>query len=138
MHTLALREMSLEAYRLAHHPGLPSRMEAAFVFLTVEEANLLKVGDGRQRTGFEQHCLYRVRLAQPDASSFIADARLVAPIGPLRHDWAGLYWRGLNEQGQAHFREDDSLVNVFTNDRLGYREMLTLSPLIIEERLDQD
>lgn len=137
-HTFAIREMALETYRLVHHPELPSRMEAAFIFLTVEEANFLKVGDGSQRTGFEQHCLYRVRLATPDAPSFVADYRFVAPAGALRHDWAELYWRGLDGDGNVRFREGDTAVNVPADGRGPYREMLTLSPLVIEERLDQD
>lgn len=138
VHTLAVREMALETYRLAHHPDLPSRMEAAFVFLTVEEANALKVGEGGQRTGFEQHCLYRVRLTVPYAPSFVADHRLVAPVGPLRHDWAELYWRGLDTNGNPRFQQGDAAVNVPADGRGPYREMLTLSPLIIEERLDRD
>ncbi len=85
-HSFALRETVREAFRFAHHPELFSRMEAAFVFLTGEKANLLPVGHGDPRTRFEQHCLNRVRLATLDAPSFVADHRLVAPAGALRHD----------------------------------------------------
>lgn len=136
-HDHAIREAALEAYRDTHCPALPSRLASAFVLLSKEEANTLR-GDGTRVTGFDHHCLYRVRLSAPDAPSFIADYRLVSPVGALRADWPELYWRGVDGEGNPHLRGGEGAVNVSPDGKGPYREMLTLSSLVIEERIDRD
>lgn len=129
-HNLAVREMALEAVRLARFPDKPSRLDSAFVFLTIDEAKRFR----QSGTGFDFHVLYRISLQDHSARSFITDWRLVNPQGDLRADWADTYWQGVSETGLAG--------NIPGTDWIAVagptpnREMLTESSLIVEEILD--
>lgn len=116
-HGSAIREMALEAARLSHSTHLPSRLNSAFAFVAREEAEAFR----RANNAFAHHILYRVSMCDPQAATHVTDAALGVPRGDLRHDWASEYWNGL----QAQPNSNTSVV----------REVLTLSPLRIEERL---
>jgi len=124
-HSLALRETALELGRLAKFPNAPSRLECAFVFLTMNEA----IDFRNAGTGFAMHCLYRVRLNDPTAASFVTGWGLVAPQGTIS-EWPDIYWRGVATSIPG---VDGSDMAVGVSQR---REMLTLSQLVIEERLN--
>lgn len=127
-HALALREMALEDTRRSRFPHRPSRLDSAFVFLSIAEAQDFRSQNG----GFLKHILYRVTLCEPDAACHIADTRLCGPHGLTRPDWADAYWMDLESQASA-IPEIDWIA--FTNGT-PQREMLTLSKLLVEERLD--
>jgi hypothetical protein len=127
-HNQAIREMALEQARLARDPNLPSRMEAAFVMPTLEEARTFRANT----QGFQQHILYRVTLCDPAASSHITDSRLCSPQGTVRADWATIYW--LDWQAQAAAIPGIDWTAAIRGVQL--REMLTLSQLRVEERLE--
>jgi hypothetical protein len=127
-HSLAVREMALETARIAEFPHHPSRLDSAFVFLTVEEARQFR----NSVQGFGQHVLYRVALSNPEAASHLTDSRLCAPQGTLRPDWARVYWLDADAQAAAIPGVDWTAVT----GGVQLREMLTLSQLRIEERLD--
>ena len=128
VHQYAIREMVLEGWRLKNLPEMPSRLESAFVFLSTDAAVSYRTSIG----GFANHILYRVRLADPGCPSHITDHRLCGPVAELRPDWASLYWARWESQPAAVPGIDLGSDEV----RLQCREMLTLSNLIIEERLD--
>lgn len=134
-HAFALREMALEEARILRFPDRPSRLEAAFVSPTIEEANRFRFIQG-QVTGFEHHCLYRVKLLNPEALTFTTDHRLVTPSGLLRPDWADVYWRGLDPQGIPGPIPGIDHATMLADNTGPYREILTLSHLVVEERLD--
>lgn len=125
-HTHALREMALEQARVERFPHRPSRLESAFVFLTVEEARAF-----RASPGFQTHLLYRVSLLDPSANSHITDSRLCGPQGALRPNWVDVYWMDAGTQAAAVPGIDWTAVQP-----RDLREMLTLSQLRVEERLD--
>ena len=126
-HTLAIREMALEDARAARFPHRPSRLNSAFVMLTLAEA-----GEFRRLSNSAFHqILYRVTLTDPSANSHITDVRLCGPQGPIRSDWADMYW--LDHEAQASAIQG---VHWTATGGLQLREMLTLSPLCVEERLD--
>jgi hypothetical protein len=127
-HNQALREMALEEARRARFPERPSRLDAAFVFLTLEEARNFR----QNVAGFAQHILYQVTLCDLGAISHVTDSRLCAPQGTFRHDWADIYWMDTEIQAAAMPGIDWAAVT----NQLRLREMLTLSPLRVEERLD--
>jgi hypothetical protein len=124
-HPHSLREMALEQARLATAPHLPSRMDAAFVIPTLQEAQTFQSGT----QGFQQHILYRVTLDDPSASSHLTDSRLIAPQGTIRPDWANVYWLNLGAQAAA-------IPGIDWTVTTGLREMLTRSQLRVEERLN--
>ncbi len=64
-HDMAFREMALEDSRAYRFPHRPSRLDAAFVFLTVEEARNFR----QFINGFREHLVYRVSLCDPGARS---------------------------------------------------------------------
>jgi hypothetical protein len=110
-HTLAIREMALEDARKVRFAHLPSRLDAAFVFVTEQEAH-----DFRARvSGFQAHLLYRVTLVDPAAAAFLVDHRFCGPTGGLRSNWPDSYWSGVPASQ--------------TTDR----EMLTLSSLRVDQ-----
>ena len=127
-HNLAIREMALENARVARYPNRPSRLDASFVLPTLEEARNFKQLIG----GFGNHILYRVTLCDPDALSHITDSRLCGPAGNIRHDWVDVYWMDFAAQAAALPGIDWAAAT----GGLQLREMLTLSQLRIEERLD--
>lgn len=133
-HGAALREMALEAAREQRFPHLPSRLASAFVFLTQDEARRFQHLPPPTRSGFEFHCLYRVSLKDTSAPSHIGDWRAVAPIGAIRPDWADVYWAGAEAGRPAAPIPGIEWTAVMGS--LAHREMLTLSHLVIEERLD--
>lgn len=106
-------------------------MESAFVFLTLDEARAFRQQNSGQG-GFGQHLLYRVSLSDPTALSHVTDSRLCVPQGAFRHDWADVYWMDFDAQAAAIPGIDWLAVT----NRVPLREMLTLSQLVIEERLD--
>jgi len=106
-HVQALREMALEAARIARYPHRPSRLKSAFVFITEEEAREFRA----RIQDFSSHLLYRVALVDPDALSFVTDTRLCGPQGTLRPDWADIYWIGGNP---AQIRGIISLANTLS------------------------
>lgn len=127
-HGSAMREMALELARRTFHPTLPSRLDCAFVLLTRDEADLFK----QHNQGFAHHLLYRVTLTNPDAAQHVADSRLCVPVGTFRSDWANVYW-------QPYEAQFASIPGVDRSDpawTIPLREMLTLSKLRVEERLD--
>jgi hypothetical protein len=103
-------------------------MDAAFVFLTLDEARLFK----QSINGFQQHLIYRVKLCDPAAGTHITDSRLCAPQGAFRDDWANVYWLDAGIQGASIPGIDWSAAVGGTQ----LREMLTLSALRVEERFD--
>lgn len=127
-HTQALREMTLEDARLARFPHRPSRLDAAFVCPTLEEARAFRTRTG----GFQHHILYRVSLCDPAAPSHITDSRLCGPVGTIRHNWADVYWMDYGLQAAAIPGVDWTVAK----QGVKMREMLTLSQLRVEERLD--
>lgn len=127
-HGQALREMALEQARLAYNPKLPSRMDAAFVMPTAEEARTFRTNS----QGFQQHILYRVTLCDPNTASHLTDSRLCSPQGSIRADWANVYW--LDWQAQAAAIPGIDWAAAIRGIQM--REMLTLSQLRVEERLD--
>jgi hypothetical protein len=127
-HNQALREMALENARLSGFQHRPSRMDAAFIFVTLDEAQRFR----QSVNGFQQHLLYRVTLCNPSSASHLTDSRLCAPQGTLRHDWATIYWLDVDAQAAA-IPGIDWAVAV---GGVQLREMLTLSQLRIEERLN--
>lgn len=125
------REMALENARFHRFGHLPSRLEAAFGFASLTEA-----ADFRSRIpGFFHHILYRVSLVNASASSCLVESRLCGVQGTPRHDWADDYWRN------ARPVSDPSPWIPVVPGIDGWpaphsREVLTLSQLRIEERLD--
>jgi hypothetical protein len=127
-HASALAEMAIELSRLSKYPHLPSRLSAAFVFLTREEADTFV---SRNTAAFGLHFLYRVRLVDPTAANHVTDWRLNMPLGLFRADWADAYWLDIATQATAI-----PGVNGAAEGIGQLREMLTLSQLRIEERLN--
>ena len=124
-HTQALREMAIEASRKARFSHLPSRFEAAFAFETQEEAFRFK----STNPGFEAHICYRVRLREPEALCFTTDWRLVSPFGDFFGAWPDVYWHGVITTSIPGIQWPHG------EGAILHREMLTLSHLVIEERL---
>jgi hypothetical protein len=113
--------MALEAARLARFENFPSRLDSCFGFVSLAEAQAFQT----QINGFQTHVLHRVSIIGDAPIIGLTDSRMCGPTGELRPDWADTYWTGMAviEQG-AEVAEGT------------WREMLTLSPLRIEERLD--
>lgn len=120
-HSLAIREMALEAARLARFRERPSRMECAFAFPSQMEAEQFR----QVTSGFGAHVLYEVRLADKAAPQFGADTDRVNPVGDMRPDWADAYWSGI----------DPDAAKPITEGGVVRREVLTLSPLVIDRQL---
>lgn len=129
-HNEALREMALEDARRTRFPHRPSRLEAVFVFLTEQEAREFRSRNG----GFNSHLLYRVTLIDPSALSFVTDSRLCGPVGTLRPNWADVYWTGGDPAQMGIPGISDW--KAATGGIVQSREMLTLSNLRVEERLN--
>jgi hypothetical protein len=125
---MAFREMALEDSRVCRFPQRPSRLDAAFVLLTLEEARNFR----QLSNGFREHIVYRVSLCDPGARSHVTDSRLCGPVGPIRHNWADVYWMDPEAQAAAIPGVDLATGTGVTQ----LREMLTLSHLLVEERLD--
>jgi hypothetical protein len=128
-HAEAIKEMALEATRLARFKDRPSRLQAAFVFLTTDEAHRFRT----RNAIFVSHILYRVTLVNPSAASHITDALFSAPQGLFRHNWTDVYWQPLDQATTAI----PGIENWSAARPSPVREMLTLSPLRIEERLTE-
>lgn len=127
-HNAALREMNLEAHRAAFFQDLPSRLKSNFIFPTLEEARRYQ----KTEQGFEAfHLLYRVCLADPGASTFVTDWRLINLVGPASPTWADAYWGGVTEA-----MKPARPIEGIDYGTEACREVLTLSDLHIEERLD--
>lgn len=127
-HGHAFREMALEDARLARFPHRPSRLDCAFCFITDDEARRFRTSI----QGFAQHILYRVSLVDPKAASHVTDHRFCTGQGTFRANWADIYWMDFNAQAAAV-----PGIN-WTTAKGGHdlREMLTLSQVRIEERLN--
>ncbi|GEM_PF-4765063 len=69
----------------------------------------------------------------PGCLKHITDSRLCGPQGDLRDNWADVYWMEYDQQPKS-LPGIDWAPNITEQNRL--REMLTLSPLKIEERLN--
>ncbi|MBR2535620.1 MAG: hypothetical protein IKE66_06060 [Hyphomicrobium sp.] len=128
-HSFAYREMALESARLTRFAHLPSRLDAAFVLLTLEE---MREFQRLNSANFQNHIQYRVTLCDEKAASNVTDSRLCNPAGSLRADWADVYWLDIKAQSTAIPGVDWATAAVPAQ----LREMLTLSQLRIEERLD--
>jgi hypothetical protein len=127
LHGAAVREAALESARVVRFPSLPSRLDSIFVFPTQDEANFFR----QTEQAFAFHHLYRVCLRNADAPSLVTDWRFIVPIGKFRHDWPDLYWAGTAVQASSGF-----VPNRNNRPPGQCREMLTLSPIRIEQRLD--
>jgi hypothetical protein len=127
-HGDAVREAALERSRLAKAPHLPSRLNAAFAFLTRNEAEEFMK---RNQSVFGLHFIYRVRLVDPSAPSHVTDWRLNMPLGAFRVDWADVYW----VPWDTHTATIPG-INVAAEGYGRLREFLTLSQLRVEERLN--
>jgi hypothetical protein len=132
-HSEALKEMALESARRSRFPSRPSRLDCAFAFPTADEARNFRA----RIASFANHILYRVRLADPSAPLHITDNRLSSPQGTMRDDWADEYWRDfdpntLSIPGIGIW----ATAAASAPGGLQSREILTLSPLVVEERLD--
>lgn len=128
-HNLAIREMALEHARALRFPSRPSRLDAAFVLPTREEAERFQ----SKEQGFNMHVLYRVTLRKPDSDIFITDWRLCTPCGAFRNDWPDAYWSGVDEAGRGSVPGIDWPTG---EEGAPHREVLTLSQLQIEERFN--
>jgi hypothetical protein len=128
-HSEALKEMALEHARLSRFKDRPSRLEGAFVFLTVDEARAFRANN----SVFNSHILYRVTLVNPAAAFHITDLRLANPLGLFRSDWADVYWQPFDPATIAVPGIENW--SSMTGGLVQVREMLTLSQLRIEERL---
>lgn len=127
-HGQAFREMALEDARVSRFPHRPSRLESSFVCPTEQEAR-----DFRSNiNGFQNHILYQVALCDPSATSHLTDSRLCGPVGSIRSNWADVYWMDIDAQASAILGIDWAAVAA----KLQLHEMLTLSKLRVEERLD--
>jgi hypothetical protein len=120
-HNLAIREMALEAARVACFPNMPSRLDSCFGFVSLDEAQAFRA----QINGFQTHLLYRVSIEGDAPVIGLTDSRMCGPNGALRHDWADAYWEGMTLIEHGADVAEGTL-----------RELLTLSPLRIEERID--
>ncbi len=99
----------------------------------------------QQSNGFENHCLYRVSLRHPEAKMHVANMAYIAPQRSF-HDWPDIYWRGMSQifsPGTQVFVSKPGtaapipLVNNAVAEWIPQNlEVLTLSHLVIEERLD--
>lgn len=131
-HTLAVRECALEAARSARFPDRPSRLDSAFVAPTRDHAEAFR----RANQAFMHHILYRVTLVNPAAASHATDPMLCAPSGAFRVDWTDLYWKDedarMRELWGGDWRTNPNAIAAQTNTQ---REILTLSPLKVEERV---
>ena len=122
-HTSALREMALEAARLAHFPDRPSRLACAFVCLNEVE------GRAYQHTNnLMGHVLHEVVLVHESMAPFVTSWGLVSPSGNLRSNWADAYWDGVSYKG-VH-------CNGELFEGVPAREGLTLSPLRVLRAVD--
>jgi hypothetical protein len=122
------REIALENARLAKYPHKPSRLKAAFTSVDAGEAKAFRA----RIPGFTHHILYWVELAEPHAPSHLTDTRLGKPQGTQAYDWADLYWRDYD----AAAIEIPGIGSwVGATNGIACREIVTLSPLIIRERL---
>jgi hypothetical protein len=122
------REQALEAARAVNYPCKPSRLAAAFVSVDENEARSFRA----RIPGFAFHVLYRVSLVDPTAQSHFTDTRLCDRQGSAQYDWADLYW----------FEYDPTKIVIpgigplaSATGGVACRELLTLSPLRIEEAL---
>ena len=132
-HPEAVKEMALEYVRRLNCPDKPSRLESAFAFLTVDEARNFR---GRI-AGFGSHTLYRVGLVARDAPSHIADSRLSGPQGALHDNWPEDYWREYDPATIAVPGIDNWVACASSSPGgLHSRELLTLSALVIRDRID--
>ena len=119
-HTAATREMALEGARISKFSAFPSRLDCCFAFASLDEAKAFQTGPN----GFNTHLLYRVTLIDPFVLTGITSWALSFFNGALRHDWADDYWRAM--------KRIQAGVAVGVGEG---REVLTLSPLRIEECL---
>ena len=127
-HPSARHEAALEQARLARFPAKPSRLDAAYVCPTVEDARSFR----SVTPGFGQHILYRVSLCDPNANSHTTDPRLCFPQGAFRYDWADAYCLDYDPAGASI----PGINWPVATSGIQLREMLTLSQLRVEERLN--
>jgi hypothetical protein len=124
-HQFAVKDAALEEARLRIRPGAPSRLDSAFAFLSVQEAQSFVMVHQEWRQRFA----YEVAVHDPEAASWETDWRLTEPMGPIRHDWADAYWMDKPARDAAL-------------DAMGYvsaalgRELLTLSPLVVVQQIN--
>ena len=120
-HAQAFREMALESARVSRFSHCPSRLESGFAFVRLDDARAFQ----QTVNGFRTHILYRVRLTDRDAATGITDWELCEANGIMRHDWADAYWLAMK-----------LLPNSEADVGGTGLEVLALSPMRIEERLD--
>jgi hypothetical protein len=108
----------LETARLNGHQDKPSRLDCAFAFLTVEEAQRFRP------QGFQTHVLYQVTLVDPTQPTFIADTARCSFHDTMDWGvgWAAKYWAGVNALEETLPPQ--------------VREVLTLSALRIVARVE--
>lgn len=127
-----LREAQIEDMRRRYFGYFPSRLDAAFAFLTQEEMRNFQ----SRNAAFSIGIAYRVSLQNPEASSAVGLLSAVSPpkSGGFIIDWAYRYW----ESVATYDAKTGSIMGeVATHEIDGdhTREIFTLSPLVIEERL---
>jgi hypothetical protein len=129
-HARAMHEMSLERARVAKFEAVPSRLSSAFAFLSLPEARAFRQEIGEP---FASSILYRVSLDNPDAPSHVADYRQVNPRTIDDPSWPDCYWQRHNDLPTG---ADAEAIERMVAQKSLAREMLTLSALRIEERLE--
>lgn len=92
-HNLALREAFYEHIRQEEFPALPSRLDAAFFFDSVEEA---QVYFGADQMRALTNVIYEVRILDPKAPLHRADWRASSPSGDYGAEPIRAYWRGVH------------------------------------------
>jgi hypothetical protein len=128
-HPQAIREAALEEARRLRFHHRPSRLASVFAFLSASDAQHFAAAE---TASFRFHVLHRVRLAEPNAISFIADWRLIYPTAPFRPDWADAYWLGASETAS----HSTPIIKEGMAEPATFRELVTLSPLVVEECFD--
>lgn len=127
-HSSAVRELAIEAARLERFDTRPSRFDCLFAFPVEAEARWFR----DNANGFRWHHLFRVRLKTPSAVSFIANANSLPPNVPFAPQWPDSYWMGVAVDTASGAPIEKGV----TEGGILCRELLTLSPLVVEERLD--
>lgn len=127
-HESGMRELAIEAARLARFAFRPSRFDCAFAFTEEDEARWFR----STYPGFQFHNLFRVRLKDENANSFIANVLSLPPSIPFESNWPDRYWMGIAVNRDSGVPVEPSVCDKGTL----CREVLTLSPLVVEERLD--
>lgn len=119
-HTSWERERVLESVRVQYFPDKPSRLNATFALLSLEEAQLYR------RLCQPRCIIYRASFADLGARIHIGDYNAVDPIhgtGRSREEAAKRYWQGLDS------------TNIVGHEDIKCRECVSASALVIVNRV---